>query len=213
MLQESGLQLWTGLDVGSIAVFEVETGWVAQFKRTLFAACVEFEHFALRHTYEESCLRWFRGKLHQFVFLEIFQATESTTNKTILLPEQPPSFTVLSCLTRYDHCDHAAQMVVALAFCSKTSAVFALSAHRSGWHEDYYCGSTKSAELKLWGDTSWTCQACYHLGHRLVCLPAEVPGRTDDVWVPQPPGCAFARGLWNHSVTSKKVTTKPDPRI
>ncbi len=45
MLQESGLQLWTGLDVGSIAVFEVETGWVAQLlsnsrELTLFAACV-----------------------------------------------------------------------------------------------------------------------------------------------------------------------------
>lgn len=149
MLQESGLQLWTGLDVGSIAVFEVETGWVAQLllnsrELTLFAACVELEHLALRHTYAESCLRWFRGKLHQFVFLEFFQATESTTNETILLPKQPPSFTVLSCLTRYDQCDHAAQMVVALAFCSKTSAVFALSAHRSGWHEDYCCGSTKS---------------------------------------------------------------------
>lgn len=79
MLQENGLQLWTGLDVGSIAVFEVETGWVAQFKRTtvtLFAACVEFEHLALRHTYAESCLRWFRGKLHQFVFLEFIQATD-----------------------------------------------------------------------------------------------------------------------------------------
>ena len=28
--QESGLQLWTGLDVGSLAVFEVETGMVVQ---------------------------------------------------------------------------------------------------------------------------------------------------------------------------------------
>lgn len=40
MLQESGLQLWTGLDVGSIAVFEVETGWVAQFKRTNSLCCL-----------------------------------------------------------------------------------------------------------------------------------------------------------------------------
>ena len=150
-------------------------------------------------------------------------ATESNTNETILVHEQPLSFTVLSCLTPYDQCDHFAQMVVALAFCSKTSAVFALSAHRSSRHEDYCCGSKKSIELKLWGDKSWTiCQACYHLGHRLVCLPAEVPCRTDDVWVPQPPAVplhslmqeclwekwhltAFeiATGLWNHFVKSE----------
>lgn len=47
-------------------------GWLSSRELTLFAACVEFEHLALRHTYAESCLRWFRGKLHQFVFLEFF---------------------------------------------------------------------------------------------------------------------------------------------
>lgn len=136
------------------------------------------------------CLCWVRALSFEAYLCGVLPAVVQRQVASVrfpgIYPSDGPSFTVLSCLTRYDHCDHAAQMVVALAFCSKTSAVFALSAHRSGWHEDYYCGSTKSAELKLWGDASWTCQACYHLGHRLVCLPAEVPGRTDDVWVPSP---------------------------
>ena len=81
--QESGLQLWTGLDVGSIAVFEVETG--------------------------------------------------------ILMRS-------LAC--------GGSEMVVALAFCSKTSAVFALSAHRrvTIWDTDSYaCLQKYPAELMTCG--------------------------------------------------------------
>ncbi|CAL1126459.1 unnamed protein product [Cladocopium goreaui] len=80
---ESGLQLWTGLDVGSVAVFEVETGMLVRS-----------------------------------------------------LPCGGP------------------EMVVALAFCEKTSVVFALSAHRrvTIWDTDLYaCLQKYPAELMTCG--------------------------------------------------------------
>lgn len=67
------------------------------------------------------------------------------------------------------------QMVVALAFCEKTSAVFALSAHKCPL-------PLRLSPLRFPGHAAFfPGQARHHLGHRLLQLLTEVPCGVDDV--------------------------------